>query len=169
MKMKSSLLTLFSFVSLTVGFAQKTVVDIAVNSPNHSTLVTALKSADLVETLQGAGPFTVFAPTNDAFNKLPAGTLDKLLKPESKANLAKILTYHVVAGNFNADAVVKAINAGKGTARLTTLSGVKLTLSLKNGKVILTDEQGGKSTIVEKDLKAGNGFVHVIDNVLLPK
>jgi len=82
MKMKSSLLTLFSFVSLTVGFAQKTVVDIAVNSPNHSTLVTALKSADLVETLQGAGPFTVFAPTNDAFNKLPAGTLDKLLKPE---------------------------------------------------------------------------------------
>jgi uncharacterized surface protein with fasciclin (FAS1) repeats len=169
MKMKSSLLTLFSFVSLTVGFAQKTVVDIAVNSPNHSTLVTALKSADLVETLQGAGPFTIFAPTNDAFNKLPVGTLDKLLNPESKAELVKILTYHVVAGNFNADAVVKAINAGKGTTRLTTLSGVRLTLSLKNGKVVLTDEQGGTSTVVVKDLKADNGIVHVIDNVLLLK
>ena len=169
MKMKSSLLTLFSFVSLTVGFAQKTVVDIAVISPIHTTLVSALKSADLVETLKGKGPFTVFAPTNVAFDKLPAGILDGLLKPESKAQLVKILTYHVVAGNLNAAAVVKAINDGKGTATLKTLSGIKLTLSLNNGKVILTDEQGRKSTIVQKDLKASNGFIHVIDNVLLPK
>ena len=169
MKLKFSLFTLLSFVILTIGFAQKTVVDIAVSSPLHSTLVSALKSADLVETLKGAGPFTVFAPTNVAFNKLPAGTVDGLLKPESKAQLVKILTYHVVAGNLNAAAVVKAINDGKGTATLTTLSGVKFTLSLTNGKVILTDEQGRKSTIVQKDLKASNGFIHVIDTVLLPK
>ena len=169
MKIKSPLLTLLSLLLLTIGFAQKTVVDIAVISPIHTTLVSALKSADLVETLKGKGPFTVFAPTNVAFDKLPAGILDGLLKPESKAQLVKILTYHVVAGNLNAAAVVKAINDGKGTATLKTLSGIKLTLSLNNGKVILTDEQGRKSTIVQKDLKASNGFIHVIDNVLLPK
>jgi uncharacterized surface protein with fasciclin (FAS1) repeats len=169
MKLKFSLLTLLFLLLLTIGFAQKTVVDIAVSSPIHTTLVSALKSADLVETLKGKGPFTVLAPTNVAFDKLPAGTVDGLLKPESKAQLVKILTYHVVAGNLNAAAVVKAINDGKGTATLTTLSGVKLTLSLTNGKVILTDEQGRKSTIVQKDLKASNGFIHVIDNVLLPK
>ena len=169
MKIKSPLLTLLSILLLTIGFAQKTVVDIAVISPIHTTLVSALKSADLVETLKGKGPFTVFAPTNVAFDKLPAGILDGLLKPESKAQLVKILTYHVVAGNLNAAAVVKAINDGKGTATLKTLSGIKLTLSLNNGKVILTDEQGRKSTIVQKDLKASNGFIHVIDNVLLPK
>jgi hypothetical protein len=169
MKLKFSLLTLLSLLLLTIGFAQKTVVDIAVISPIHTTLVSALKSADLVETLKGKGPFTVFAPTNVAFDKLPAGILDGLLKPESKAQLVKILTYHVVAGNLNAAAVVKAINDGKGTATLKTLSGIKLTLSLNNGKVILTDEQGRKSTIVQKDLKASNGFIHVIDNVLLPK
>ena len=169
MKLKFSLLTLLSLLLLTIGFAQKTVVDIAVISPIHTTLVSALKSADLVETLKGKGPFTVFAPTNVAFDKLPAGILDGLLKPESKAQLVKILTYHVVAGDLNAAAVVKAINDGKGTATLKTLSGIKLTLSLNNGKVILTDEQGRKSTIVQKDLKASNGFIHVIDNVLLPK
>jgi uncharacterized surface protein with fasciclin (FAS1) repeats len=169
MKLKCPLLTFLSFLILTIGFAQKTVVDIAVGSPIHTTLVSALKSADLVETLKGKGPFTVFAPTNVAFNKLPAGTVDGLLKPASKAQLVKILTYHVVAGNLNAAAVVKTINDGKGTATLTTLSGIKLTLSLNNGKVVLTDEQGRKSTIVQKDLKASNGFVHVIDTVLLPK
>jgi uncharacterized surface protein with fasciclin (FAS1) repeats len=132
-------------------------------------LVAAVVAAGLVETLQGAGPFTVFAPTNDAFGKLPAGTVESLLKPESKAALVKILTYHVVAGNLDAAAVVKAIKAGKGKAKVTTVSGGTLTASMKDGKVILTDENGGVSTVVATDLKAGNGIVHVIDSVVLPK
>ena len=149
--------------------AQKTVVDIAVGSPSHTTLVAAVKAADLVTTLQSAGPFTVFAPTNDAFAKLPKGTVETLLKPENKATLAKILTYHVVAGNLDAAAVVKAITDGKGKVVLTTVSGGKLTASLKGGKVILTDEKGGTATVTATDLKAGNGVVHVIDTVVMPK
>ena len=149
--------------------AQKTVVDVAVGSKDHSTLVVAVKAADLVATLQSAGPFTVFAPTNNAFAKLPKGTVENLLKPENKATLAKILTYHVVAGNLDAAAVVKAINDGKGKVTLKTVSGGALTASLKNGKVILTDEKGGISTVTATDLKAGNGVVHVIDTVLMPK
>jgi uncharacterized surface protein with fasciclin (FAS1) repeats len=149
--------------------AQKTVVDVAVSSKAHTTLVAAVKAADLVTTLQGAGPFTVFAPTNDAFAKLPAGTVDNLLKPENKATLTKILTYHVVAGNLDAAAVLKAIKDGKGKVTLTTVSGGKLTASLKNGKVILTDEKGGVATVIATDLKAGNGVVHVIDTVVMPK
>jgi uncharacterized surface protein with fasciclin (FAS1) repeats len=149
--------------------AQKTVVDVAVGSKAHTTLVAAVKAADLVATLQGAGPFTVFAPTNDAFAKLPAGTVDNLLKPENKATLTKILTYHVVAGNLDAAAVLKAIKDGKGKVTLTTVSGGKLTASLKNGKVILTDEKGGVATVTATDLKAGNGVVHVIDAVVMPK
>jgi uncharacterized surface protein with fasciclin (FAS1) repeats len=169
MKLKSLFLSLFAVASFTVSFAQKTVVDIAVGSPAHTTLVAAVKAAGLVETLQSDGPFTVFAPTNDAFAKLPAGTVESLLKPEAKATLVKILTYHVVAGNLDAAAVVKAIEAGKGSAKVTTVSGGTLTASLKDGKVILTDENGKTATVVAADLKAGNGVVHVIDSVVLPK
>jgi len=149
--------------------AQKTVVDVAVGSKDHSTLVAAVKAADLVSTLQSAGPFTVFAPTNEAFAKLPTGTVETLLKPENKATLAKILTYHVVAGNLDAAAVVKAITDGKGKVTIKTVSGGSLTASLKNGKVILTDEKGGTATVTATDLKAGNGVVHVIDTVVMPK
>ena len=169
MKLKSLFLSLVAVASFTVSFAQKTVVDIAVGSPAHTTLVAAVKAAGLVETLQSAGPFTVFAPTNDAFAKLPAGTVESLLKPEAKATLAKILTYHVVAGNLDAASVVKAIQAGNGSAKVKTVSGGTLTASLKDGKVILTDENGKTATVVAADLKAGNGVVHVIDSVVLPK
>lgn len=153
----------------TAANAQKTVVDIAVGSKDHSTLVAAVKAAGLVETLQSAGPFTVFAPVNSAFAKLPAGTIESLLKPENKAALAKILTYHVVAGNLEAAAVVKAIKDGGGKVVVKTVSGGSLTASIKNGKVMLTDENGGIATVVATDLKAGNGVVHVIDTVVLPK
>ena len=149
--------------------AQKTVVDVAVSSKAHTTLVAAVTAADLVATLQSAGPFTVFAPTNDAFAKLPAGTVESLLKPENKVTLTKILTYHVVAGNLDATAVIKAIKDGKGKVTLTTVSGGSLTASLKNGKVILTDEKGGVATVTATDLKAGNGVIHVIDAVVMPK
>lgn len=149
--------------------AQKTVVDIALGSKDHTTLVAAVKAADLVSTLQSAGPFTVFAPTNAAFAKLPAGTVENLLKAENKATLAKILTYHVVAGNLDAAAVVKAITDGKGKVVVKTVSGGSLTASLKDGKVILTDENGATATVVATDLKAGNGVIHVIDGVVLPK
>ena len=149
--------------------AQKTVVDVAVGSKAHTTLVAAVKAADLVGTLQSAGPFTVFAPTNEAFAKLPKGTVETLLKPENKSTLTTILTYHVVAGNLDAASVVKAINDGKGKVTLKAVSGGTLTASLKNGKVILTDEKGGTATVTATDLKAGNGIVHVIDAVVLPK
>jgi len=149
--------------------AQKTVVDIAVGSKDHTTLVAAVKAADLVSTLQSAGPFTVFAPTNAAFAKLPAGTVENLLKAENKATLAKVLTYHVIAGNLDAAAVVKAITDGKGKVVVKTVSGGSLTASLKDGKVILTDENGATATVVATDLKAGNGVIHMIDGVVLPK
>ncbi len=170
MKMKFLTTLMIAVVGLfgTVS-AQKTVVDIAVGSKDHSTLVAAVKAAGLVETLQSAGPFTVFAPTNAAFAKLPAGTVETLLKAENKATLAKILTYHVVAGNLDAAAVVAAIKAGNGKAVVKTVSGGSLTASLKEGKVILTDEKGGVATVVAADIKAGNGVVHVIDTVVLPK
>ena len=167
--MKMKFLLAILLVGTLSASAQKTVVDIAVGSPSHTTLVAAVKAADLVTTLQSAGPFTVFAPTNDAFAKLPKGTVENLLKPENKATLAKILTYHVVAGNLDAAAVVKAITDGKGKVVLTTVSGGKLTASLKGGKVILTDEKGGTATVTATDLKAGNGVVHVIDTVVMPK
>ena len=152
------------------AFAQTNdVVDIAISSKDHTTLVTAVKAADLVTTLKGKGPFTVFAPTNAAFGKLPAGTVESLLKPESKAALSGILTYHVVAGNLDAAAVVAAIKNGKGKAELTTVNGAKLTARLDGDKVILTDAKGGKSTVTATDLKGSNGVVHVIDTVLMPK
>ncbi|CAM3407882.1 fasciclin domain-containing protein [Aquirufa ecclesiirivi] len=169
MTFKRFALTLVTVASIVFSVnAQKTIVDIAVGSKDHSTLVAALKAADLVSTLQGSGPFTVFAPTNAAFAKLPAGTVDNLLKAENKATLAKILTYHVIAGNFTAATVLKAIADAKGKLSLKTVSGANLLASLKDGKVILTDEKGGISTIVATDLAAGNGVIHVIDTVVLP-
>jgi len=162
-------LLMFLIGGIISASAQKTVVDVAVGSKDHSTLVAAVKAADLVATLQSAGPFTVFAPTNNAFAKLPKGTVENLLKPENKATLAKILTYHVVAGNLDAASVLKAIKDGMGKVTLKTVSGGALTASLKEGKVILTDEKGGIATVTATDLKAGNGVVHVIDTVLMPK
>jgi len=145
------------------------IVDVAAGSKDHTTLVAAVKAAGLVETLKGAGPFTVFAPTNAAFGNLPAGTVDNLLKPENKAALTGILTYHVVAGNLDAAAVVAAIKKGNGKAEVPTVAGGKLTANIENGKVVLTDEKGRKSTVVATDLKASNGVIHVVDGVLLPK
>jgi len=170
MKTKNLFLAMFAFVASTIAVnAQKTIVDVAVGSKDHTTLVAAVKAADLVSTLQSAGPFTVFAPTNAAFAKLPAGTVEYLLKAENKATLAKILTYHVVAGSFNATSVVKAIKDGGGSATLKTVSGGNLVASIKEGKVILTDEKGATSTVVATDLAANNGLIHVIDAVVLPK
>ncbi len=148
---------------------EKDIVDIAAGSEPHSTLVAAVKAAGLVETLKSKGPFTVFAPVNDAFAKLPAGTVEFLLKSENKATLAKILTYHVVAGNLDAKAVVNAITSGNGKAVLTTVSGGTLTATLDNGKVKLTDEKGGFAYVTVTDLKGSNGVIHVIDTVMLPK
>ncbi len=148
--------------------AQKDVVDIAIGSADHTTLVTAVKAADLVGTLKGKGPFTVFAPTNSAFAKLPAGTVESLLKPESKGTLSGILTYHVVAGNLDAAAVVAAIKKGNGKAEVKTVNGGKLTVSMKGDKVMLTDAKGGSAIVAIADLKGSNGVVHVIDTVLMP-
>ncbi len=168
--MKKLFVMLFAVVLSMSAFSQgKDVVDIAIGSADHTTLVAAVKAADLVTTLKGKGPFTVFAPTNAAFNKLPAGTVEGLLKPESKAQLAKILTYHVVSGNVDAAAVVAAIKSGNGKAVLTTVSGGKLTASMDMGKVKLTDESGNSAFVTAADLKGTNGVVHVIDGVVLPK
>ena len=170
MKIKNLLLATFAVVASTITVnAQKTIVDVAVGSKDHTTLVAAVKAADLVATLQSAGPFTVFAPVNAAFGKLPAGTVEYLLKPENKATLAKILTYHVVAGSFNAAVVVKAITDGGGSFTIKTVSGGNLVASIKGGKVILTDEKGGVATVVATDLAASNGLIHVLDAVVLPK
>lgn len=168
--MKKLTFMLFAVVLSMSAFTQgKDVVDIAIGSEDHTTLVAAVKAADLVATLQSAGPFTVFAPTNAAFGKLPAGTVEGLLKPENKDQLAKILTYHVVSGNLDAAAVVAAIESGNGKAVLTTVSGGKLTGSIENGKVKLTDETGNSAFVTTADLKGTNGVVHVIDGVVLPK
>lgn len=167
--LQSALVAVVVLLSNVATAQEKDIVDIAVGSEAHSTLVAAVKAAGLVETLKSAGPFTVFAPVNDAFTKLPAGTVDFLLKPENKAALAKILTYHVVAGNLDAKAVVAAIKEGKGKAVLTTVSGNKLTATIDNGKVKLTDENGGAAFVTVTDLKGSNGIIHVIDTVVLPK
>jgi uncharacterized surface protein with fasciclin (FAS1) repeats len=166
---KLSILFFALVLSITVFGQGKDVVDIAIGSKDHSTLVAAVKAADLVTTLKSAGPFTVFAPTNAAFDKLPEGTVANLLKPENKAQLAKILTYHVVRGNLDAAAVMDAIKKGNGKAVLTTVSGGKLTASLDMGKVKLTDESGNSALVTVADLKGTNGVVHVINGVLLPK
>ncbi len=157
---------------VTVGgapmYATKNIVENAVNSKDHTTLVAAVKAAGLVETLQSAGPFTVFAPTNEAFAKLPAGTVESLVKPENKATLTKILTYHVVAGKWDAAAIAQMIKDGNGTATLKTVSGGTLKASMKGNKVVLTDEKGGTSTITIKNVYQSNGVIHVVDTVLLP-
>lgn len=168
--MKKLFVLLMGIAVAATTFGQsKDVVDIAIGSADHTTLVAAVKAADLVTTLKGKGPFTVFAPTNAAFNKLPEGTVANLLKPENKAQLAKILTYHVVSGNLDAAGVTAAIKSGNGKAVVTTVSGGKLTASLENGKVKLTDEGGNAAYVTAADLKGSNGVVHVIDGVVLPK
>jgi uncharacterized surface protein with fasciclin (FAS1) repeats len=144
-------------------------VENAVNSKDHTTLVAAVKAAGLVETLQSAGPFTVFAPTNDAFAMLPAGTVETLLKPENKATLVKILTYHVVAGKWNAKSLLKMIKDGNGTAELTTVAGGKLWAKMKDKSIELTDEKGGMALVTISDVNQSNGVIHVIDHVVLPK
>jgi uncharacterized surface protein with fasciclin (FAS1) repeats len=160
---------LFVAVTSFVNAQTADIVDVAISSPGHTTLVAAVKAADLVNTLKGAGPFTVFAPANKAFDKLPEGTVETLLKPENKAALANILTYHVVAGNLKAADVLAAIKAGKGKAVVKTVQGENLTATLENGKVILTDAKGGKATVTTTDIAASNGVIHVIDTVLMPK
>lgn len=150
-------------------YKTKDIVDNAVNSKDHTTLVAAVKAAGLMETLKGAGPFTVFAPTNQAFEKLPAGTVDSLLKPESKPVLTKILTYHVVAGKQDAASISKAIEDGKGKANFKTVSGGTLTASMDDGHVVVTDEKGGRSKVTTADVIQSNGVIHVIDTVLMPK
>ena len=145
------------------------IVDTAVATESLSTLVAAVKAAGLVETLKSKGPFTVFAPVNDAFAKLPAGTVETLLKPENKATLTAVLTYHVVAGKIEAKDVLAAIKKGNGKAELTTVQGGKITAMLDGKDVILTDEKGGKSKVEMVDVKTSNGVVNVIDSVVLPK
>ncbi len=149
-------------------YKTKDIIDNAVNSKDHTTLVAAVKAAGLVETLKGKGPFTVFAPTNEAFDALPAGTVETLLKPENNATLTKILTYHVVAGNMDSKAIAKAIKKGNGKAMLTTVSGGMLTASMDGDKLVLTDEKGGMSTVTIADVRQSNGVIHVVDTVLMP-
>ncbi|WP_396183014.1 fasciclin domain-containing protein [Flavobacterium sp.] len=145
------------------------IVGVAAGNADFSTLVTAVGAAELVETLSGEGPFTVFAPTNAAFEKLPAGTLETLLKPESKDKLTAVLTYHVVAGKLEAAQVIEAINTNKGKFEVATVQGGKVTLSLVDGNVVLTDANGGKSKVVLADVAASNGVIHAIDTVVMPK
>ncbi len=149
-------------------FADKDIIDNAVNSKDHTTLVAAVQAAGLVETLKGPGPFTVFAPTNAAFEKLPAGAVDGLLKPEMKDDLTKVLTYHVVSGNVDAAALTQQIEAGGGSAMLTTVEGGELTAKADGGTVTLTDAQGNVATVTTADVRQSNGVIHVIDTVLMP-
>lgn len=178
--MKKLILSVFAFalvmgVSASAVSAQMAmdtkkadIVDTAVATSDLSTLVAAVQAAGLVDTLKGKGPFTVFAPANDAFGKLPAGTVATLLKPENKGTLTAVLTYHVVAGKFDAKSVVAAIKKGNGKAELTTVQGGKITAMLDGANVILMDEKGGKSKVIIADVKASNGVVHVIDTVVMP-
>lgn len=147
----------------------KNIVENAVNSKDHTTLVAAVKAAGLVETLMSAGPFTVFAPTNSAFDMLPAGTVETLVKPESKTALTGILTYHVVAGKVNAKDLLQLIKKGNGTAELTTVAGGKLWATMEGKNIVLKDESGSKAFVTIKDVNQSNGVIHVIDHVLLPK
>ena len=150
-------------------YPSKNIIENAVNSKDHTTLVAAVKAAGLVETLQGKGPFTVFAPTNAAFNKLPMGTVETLLKPENLKLLQTILTYHVVAGKMNASDIAKAIKAGKGKATLKTVSGGTLTAWMKGKDLYLTDENGSSAKVTIADVYQSNGVIHVIDTVVTPK
>jgi uncharacterized surface protein with fasciclin (FAS1) repeats len=184
--MKNKMLTLGACVTLALGslaasaqmkdpnvggaamYPAKNIVENAVNSPIHKTLVAAVKAGGLVDTLEGPGPFTVFAPTDDAFAKLPAGTVDTLVKPENKATLDKILTYHVVAGNITSHDLKQWIKKGNGSYIATTVEGGKLTFTMDMGKIKITDEKGGTAWITTADVKQSNGEIHVIDSVLMP-
>ena len=150
-------------------YPSKNIVENAVNSKDHTTLVAAVKAAGLVETLQSKGPFTVFAPTNAAFDKLPKGTVETLLKPENLKTLQTILTYHVVSGKLNASDIAKLIKEGKGKAMLKTVSGGTLTASMKGKDIYITDENGSSSKITIADVNQSNGVIHVIDTVVTPK
>jgi len=150
-------------------YPTKNIIENAVNSKDHTTLVAAVKAAGLVETLSGAGPFTVFAPTNEAFDMLPKGTVETLLKPENKAMLTGILTYHVVSGKLGSAELMKMIKDGKGTAELTTVAGGKLWVMSKGGKIWIKDEKGGMAYVTIKDVNQSNGVIHVINKVLMPK
>lgn len=180
--MKKVLIASFSLLLAVATYAQrpvtvggalmyptKNIIENAVNSKDHTTLVAAVKAAGLVETLSGAGPFTVFAPTNAAFEKLPAGTVENLLKPENKATLTAVLTYHVVAGKLSAADVANAIKAGNGTATLTTVQGGKLQAMMSGKDVLLKDEKGNTSKISIFDVNQSNGVIHVIESVVLSK
>jgi uncharacterized surface protein with fasciclin (FAS1) repeats len=149
-------------------FPSKNIIENAVNSADHTTLVAAVKAAGLVETLQGPGPFTVFAPTNTAFTKLPAGTVDTLLKPENKAMLTSVLTYHVVAGRMSSSDLKKAIKAGNGTATLKTVSGGELWAMMHGNDIMLKDAKGGTSMVTQANVFQSNGVIHVIDTVVHP-
>ncbi len=183
--MKKSLLTVFAGAVLAITsmtavaqkdpdvggapmFANKNIIQNAVNSPIHKTLVAAVKAAGLVDTLEGLGPFTVFAPTDDAFAKLPDGTVANLVKPENKATLVKILEYHVIAGKITSKELIKAIKKGGGTYSAKTLEGDSLTFSLDGGKVKITDDKGGSAYVTTADVIQSNGVIHVIDSVLMP-
>lgn len=150
-------------------YPSKNIIENAVNSKDHTTLVAAVKAAGLVETLQGSGPFTVFAPTNSAFEKLPKGTVDNLLKPENKSMLAGILTYHVVSGKHDSKEIMQMIEKGGGKATFTTVQGGMLTATMKGNKLILTDEKGGTAAVTTKDVYQSNGVIHVTDAVSMHK
>ena len=181
--LKNCSLLLVAAIAMNTSFAQektvevggaamypsKNIVENAVNSKDHTTLVAAVKAAGLVETLESAGPFTVFAPTNEAFDKLPKGTVDMLVKPENKAKLTGILTYHVVSGKLDSKELARLIMAGNGTAELTTVQGGKLWVMMKGKKVVLKDETGGMATVTVKDVYQSNGVIHVVDQVVMHK
>lgn len=150
-------------------YPNKNIIENAVNSKDHTTLVAAVKAAGLVETLQGKGPFTVFAPTNEAFAKLPAGTVETLLKPENIKTLQTILTYHVLSGKMNSSDISKAIKAGKGKAVMKTVSGGELTAWMEGKDLYISDESGNKAKVTISDVNQSNGVIHVVDTVLLPK
>jgi uncharacterized surface protein with fasciclin (FAS1) repeats len=168
-----SVTTVAAMAQVTVGgapmYASKDIIDNAVNSKDHTTLVAAIKAAGLVETLKGPGPFTVFAPTNTAFSALPAGTVDTLLKTENRPQLTKVLTYHVVPGKMDAAALIKQIDDGGGKATLKTAAGGTLTATVSGKTVSVTDESGGISKVTIADVNQSNGVIHVVDKVLLPK
>jgi uncharacterized surface protein with fasciclin (FAS1) repeats len=172
-KMKDGKMKVKGETTVMVGdapmYPSKNIVENAVNSKDHTTLVAAVAAAGLVETLQSPGPYTVFAPTNAAFEKLPAGTVDNLVKPENKAILTSILTYHVVAGKMNAKDIVKAIKKGGGTAEITTVQGGKIWLMMQGSDVVLKDEKGNMAKVTIADVAQSNGVIHVIDTVVMPK
>lgn len=181
-KLISNLIFVLTLLLVGVVFGQKTVmvggaamypskniIENAVNSKDHTTLVAAVKAAGLVETLQGKGPFTVFAPTNEAFDKLPKGTVETLLKPENIKTLQTILTYHVVAGKMNASDIAKAIKVGNGKAKLKTVSGGTLTAWMKGKDLYLTDKNNNSAKVTIADVNQSNGVIHVIDGVVTPK